>query len=165
MNKRTIFLTIALTCVWITLTENFSWQNVAIGVILSILTSYFTSAFLPNAERNSEKLKRVKFHRLAIYPFWLIGKVYRDGFGLIKMIIFSNPKCGIVKEQLELDNEVLCAILAESITLTPGTICLELEGKEITLLCMGDEKSLGFPESVNGLRSIERMLQKAEDER
>ena len=51
----------------------------------------------------------------------------------------SGAKCGVVKEKLELDDEILRAILSASVTLT-----------------------LGYPQSINILRSIEIILKKAE---
>ena len=161
MIKRAILITIALTIVWIILTENFSWQNVGIGIVLGIVALYFSSKFLPNSKERSKDIEKVKFHKLITYPFWLIGKVYKDGISLAKLVI-TGAKYGIVKEQLELDNEVLRTMLADSVTLTPGTICLDLKDKEITVLCMGDEKTPGFPDAIESLHAIERKLKQAE---
>lgn len=161
MSKRIIFITTASACIWIILMESFSLSNIIIGIILGMLVSRFMNIFLPGSKERSEEFKHIKFHKLVTYPFWLIGKVYQDAFGLVKMIFFGG-KYGIIKEQLKLDNEILRSILSDSITLTPGTICLDQKGEEITLLCMGNENTGGYPDSVGSLRSIERMLQKAE---
>ena len=161
MIKRTIILTIALTCVWIVFTERFTLMNIIIGVILSIFISCLTNAALPKSKSNVKKQSRIKFHKMITYPFWLIRKLYMDSFSLIK-IIFTGAKCGVVKEQIELDNEVLQAILAYSIALPPGAMFLEQNGKEVTFLCLENEKNAGYPEAVCGLRKIEKRLQKAE---
>jgi len=161
MNKRSVFATISLICVWIILTENISLPNAIIGMILGIITLRFMSALIPSSKLNSAELNRIKFHKLLTYPFWLIIRIYKDAFTLIKMI-FTGAKCGIVKEQVELENEVLRSILADSITLTPGTIFLNQEEKEITFLCMDNENVTGYPNAISGLRSIESKLQKAE---
>ena len=156
MGKHTIFATVALTLVWIILMEGFSWQNAAIGMFMSMLSMHFMGKFF-----GFEEIKNVNFYKLIIYPFWLVGRIYMDAFYLTKMI-FSDAKWGIMKEQLKLDNEALCLMLADSITLTPGSVYLEREGKEITLICIGDKKYTGYPVAVEDLRSIEKMLLKAQ---
>ncbi|MCL2397388.1 MAG: Na+/H+ antiporter subunit E [Defluviitaleaceae bacterium] len=160
--KRIIFLTTALTIVWVILMESFSWQNIAIGVILGIIISRFSSKYLPNTKERAEDIERIKFYKLITYPFWLIGKAFKDAFFIMRLIVTDGAKCNIVKEQLGLDNEVLRTILADSVTLTPGTICLELNDKEITILYMSDGKTSGLSGVNENLRSIEKKLQKAE---
>jgi len=126
--------------VWIILMESFSWRNVIVGMILGVLISYCSSTLLPNSKGHSKKIEHLKFHKLITYPLWLIVKVYKDGFSLMKIVIIG-AKCGIVKERLELESEILRTILTDSVTLTPGTICLELEERDITVLCIGDKKN------------------------
>jgi len=39
---------------------------------------------------------------------------------------------------------------------------LEREGETISLLCIGDKKTPGYPASVEGLRRIEKILLKSQ---
>ena len=156
MGRHTIFVMIALTFVWIILMEQVSWQNAAIGMFMSMLCMHFIGKYL-----NFEEIRNVNFFKLATYPLWLVGRIYMDAFYLIKMIL-TNAKWGIIKHQLELDNESLRIMLADSITLTPGSVYIEREGDHITLLCIGDRKKPGFPTAEEDLRSIERMLLKSQ---
>ena len=156
MGRHTIFVMIALTGVWLILMEHISWQNVAIGMFMSMLCSHFIGKFL-----NFEEIRNVNFYKLAIYPLWLLGRIYMDAFYLIKMIL-TDAKWGITTHRLEVENESLRNILADSITLTPGSVYLEREGENITLLCIGDKDKPGFPTAVNDLRSIEGMLLKSQ---
>jgi len=158
MGKHTIFVTVALTFVWIILMEHVSWQNIAVGMFVSMLCMHFIGKFL-----NFGEIRNVNFYKLAIYPIWLIVRIYVDAFYLIKMIL-TNAKWGIVTHKLELDNESLRIMLSDSITLTPGSVYLEREGKIITLLCIDSKKKRGYPTAEDDLRSIERMLKKAQKE-
>ena len=155
MGKHTVFVMIALTGVWIILMEQVSWQNAAIGMFMSMLCSHFIGKFL-----NFEEIRNVNFYRLATYPVWLLGRIYMDALYLIKMIL-TDAKWGITTYRLELDNESLRNILADSITLTPGSVFLEREGENITLLCIGDRNEPGYSTAEDDLRSIERMLLKS----
>ena len=156
MGKHTIFVTLALTFIWIILMEQVSWPNVAIGMFISMLCMHFMGKFL-----NFEEIRNVNFYKLAVYPLWLIGRIYTDALYMIKMII-TNSKWGIANHRLELTNEALRNILADSITLTPGSVFLEREGEDIKLLCIGGVKKAGYPTAEDGLKSIQRMLIKAQ---
>jgi len=156
MGKHTFFVMIGLTFVWVVLMEQISWQNIAIGMFMSMLCSHMIGKFL-----NFEEIRNVNFFKLATYPVWLIGRIYLDAFFLVKMIL-SNAKWGVASYKLELENESLRIMLADSITLTPGSIYLGREGDDITLLCIGSRKSEGYPTAEDDLRSIERQLIKSQ---
>ncbi|MCL2378898.1 MAG: Na+/H+ antiporter subunit E [Defluviitaleaceae bacterium] len=156
MGKHTIFVTLALTFTWIILMEQISWPNVAIGMFISMLCMHFMGKFL-----HFEEIRNVNFYQLATYPLWLIGRIYTDALFMIKMIL-TNSKWGITTHKLELENEALRNILADSITLTPGSVFLEREGEDITLLCIGDAMMHGYPTAEDGLKSIQKMLIKSQ---
>lgn len=156
MGRHTIFVTLALTFVWVILMEGFSWQNVAIGMFMSMLAMHYMGKFF-----GFEEIRTINFYGLAFYPIWLIGRIYGDAFFLVKLVL-SNPKWGIVTHKLELENETLRVILCDSITLTPGSVYLEREEKNITLLCIGKRELKGYPSSIEGLRRIEEVLKKAD---
>jgi len=157
MGRHTIFVTVALSFVWIILMEGFSWQNAAIGMLMSMISMHFMNKFFA-----FEELKGIKFHKLIFYPFWLIGRIYVDAFFLIKLIL-SDSKWGIMTEKIEIENESLRLILADSITLTPGSVYLTRDEENITLLCIGDRKKPGYPASTDDLRSIERILSRSQE--
>jgi len=161
MDRQTIFTIATIAIIWIIFTENLSWQNLFIGAALGTFISYFAKVFLPKSKLNPKDTSRIKLNKLITYPFWLILKVYKDAFSLIGAI-FSGTKCGIVKEKLKLNNKILRTILANSITQTPGTICIEQEGDEITILCLSNKKAIDHSDSITSLRDIEKRLLKAE---
>ena len=57
--------------------------------------------------------------KLVWFFIWLFGKMIAGTCSLIKQI-FLGAKWGVVKERLEINNEVLCSVLALSITLIPS---------------------------------------------
>ena len=156
MGKHTIFVSLTLTFVWIILMEEFSWQNAAVGMFMSLLSTHLMGMFF-----DFEEIKNVDFYKLISYPFWLVGRIYVDAFFLVRLIL-SDAKWGIMTANLELENESLRIMLADSITLTPGSVYLERDEKTITLLCIGSRKKPGYPASIDDLRSIERILLKSQ---
>ena len=156
MGKHTIFVIAALTFVWCILMEGFSWQNAAVGMAMSMLSMHLMGKFF-----DFEEVKDVNFYKLITYPLWLIGRIYVDAFFLLKLIL-SNTKWGVIRADLNLDSEFLRILLADSITLTPGSVYLERDEKEITLLCIGRRDKPGYPASIDGLHSIEKVLIKSQ---
>jgi multicomponent Na+:H+ antiporter subunit E len=156
MGRHTFFVTVALTGVWCILMEEISWQNIAVGLFMSLLSLHFVGRFF-----HFDEIKRVAFLKLAIYPFWLLARIYVDAVFLMKLIV-SDAKWGVMEHELTLENDSLRIMLADSITLTPGSVYLERKGNTITLLCIGSREKEGYPASVDDLRSIERMLKRSE---
>lgn len=136
--------------------EGFSWQNAAIGMFMSLVSIHFTSKFF-----NFEEINGINFYNLATYPFWLLARIYLDAIHLIKLII-TGSRWGIIRLELELENDFLQTILADSITLTPGSVYMGRKKKILTLLCLGKKGEKSFPESIEGIRRIERRLVKAQ---
>ncbi|MCL2215636.1 MAG: Na+/H+ antiporter subunit E [Defluviitaleaceae bacterium] len=156
MGKHTIFVIVTLTLVWCVLMEGVSWQIVATGMFMGMLSMHLMGKFF-----NFEEVKNVDFYKLLTYPLWLIGRIYLDAFFLLRLI-FSDAKWGVVETNLELKSEFLKILLADSITLTPGSVFLERRKKNIYLLCIGKRDKQGYPASVEGLRAIEKQLIKSE---
>ena len=136
--------------------EQVSWQNAAIGMFMSMVCMHLVGKFL-----NFEEIRNVNFYKLITYPLWLVGRIYLDALYLVKMIV-TNSKWGIITKELTLENESLRIMLADSITLTPGSVYIERDGEIITLLCIESKKKQGFPTAEDDLRSIENRLMRAQ---
>jgi len=148
----------ALTFVWVILTEEITSRNILIGLIVSSVGLTFIAKFLPFKE-----ITNVNFYKLATYPFYLIGQIYVAGFNVIS-IVLTGPKVDIVTINTTIEAEALKFILVESITLTPGSILLELNDDKITLLWIRNKKSPLSPQAADEKlkAKLERRLLKAQ---
>ena len=135
MNKNRLYIILFLTVVWSILWEELSVPTVITGIVVSAGCVYFYKKYLPLS-----KISGVNFLRLAMYPFFLIGQIYISGFHAIKLIL-SGAKVDIVEVKTKITNELLRVILANSITLTPGTVSLELNDDTITVLWLREKTS------------------------
>jgi len=89
-----------------------------------------------------DKITNVRFYKLAMYPLFLIWQVYVAGFHVIKLI-FTGAQAEIIQVKTEIENESLRIILVDSVTLTPGSVLVKLDGDEFTLLWLkgkGDDE-------------------------
>lgn len=157
LGKHTIFTTMALTFVWIILMEGFSWQNFAVGLLVANLSNHFMGKFF-----NFEEVKNVNFYKLVTYPMWLICRMYADAIKLTYLVLTNSSKWGILKYKLSLQNEALRIIAADSVTLTPGSVCLERNEENMILLSIDSKNAKGFPSSAKDLISIEKRLLRSE---
>jgi len=126
--KSGIFIVIALTFAWVILSENFSPASIAIGIFVSATCLFFSRKYLPANERGNFNV-----FWLILYPFYLIGQIYLSAFTVIKAI-FTGVKVDVIEVDTKLTNMFLKNVLAMSITLTPGSILLDLKGEKITAL-------------------------------
>ena len=159
-----IVVVVILTLVWVILIENFSLFTVATGILIGSCCVFFSSRFLP-----LDKVKGISFGKLAFYPFYLIGQVFVSATYVSK-IIFKGGKIDIVKIKTNIKNDSMRVILADSITLTPGSVMLELEGENMTILWLRERGSpaietLGERFVVEGIMGrLEKKLIVAQEE-
>ena len=117
---------ILLFLVWIGVTNSLNIQELIVGAIVSFLIAKF---FTPDREFNIKDLaiKYIKF-----IPIFLKNLI-ESNIAVAKIVL--NPKLpintGIVKLKTDLTNEHDRLILANAITLTPGTITVELRDREL----------------------------------
>ena len=132
--KRKIFSVALLTLVWLVLRETVSFADVAFGVILSALCLWYSQKFIP-----LRKIQGVSFFKLVLYHFYLLWQIYVSGFYVIK-IIFTGANTHITTIKTLINNEELRVIFADSITLTPGSVMLDLTGNDVTVLWLCDRR-------------------------
>ena len=159
MNKNSIYIVIIFSIIWIILTESLAVWSVTTGVVISVICALFYNKLLV-----MEKIADVRFGRLAIYIVYLVGQIYLAGFAAIKLIV-KGAKVDIVEVNTDIESDFLRVLLANSITLTPGTLTLELQDDMIIILWLRDknhgfEDTEDYDETIKG--GLERMLLKAQ---
>lgn len=98
-------------------------------------------------------------HLFVLYLFVLIGNIFVSNFHVIRMILTpkENPHPAIVHFDVPLRDEMLRTLLANSITLTPGTITVDLTDTEYTVHALKEEYIRGIEDST-----LVRILMKME---
>jgi len=160
MSKGNIIIVLALTFVWIILVESFSIIAVTTGLAISIACVFFGKKFLP-----LEKIKGVNFNKLVSYPFFLLGQIFSSSIYVSKIILFG-AKTDIVEVETKIENDSLRIMLADSVTLTPGSLLLELKDEKMTILWLRPKNapSVEQTEDAGGqiMGRIEKRLMKAQ---
>jgi multicomponent Na+:H+ antiporter subunit E len=121
-----ILLFVFLFAVWMLLTLNGAVANIAAGAVSAFIVTLFFSRF-------SLKVKgRVfHFHRYfwaLVYLFVFLWEVIKANFDVAYRVLHPGlpVKPGIVKAKTNLTTDVGKTFLANSITMTPGTITVDI---------------------------------------
>ena len=118
---------ILLFLVWIGLTNSLDIQELLVGAIISFIIARFFTQADKKIDLKDIVLKYIKF-----IPIFLKNLI-QSNIEVAKIVL--NPKLpintGIVKLKTTLKSDYDKLILANAITLTPGTITMELEGEDL----------------------------------
>jgi multicomponent Na+:H+ antiporter subunit E len=128
MKKSMFVITLALALAWSLLMESFSLVVLISGIIVGFSCVLLSSRFLP-----VNKIKNVNFGKLITYPFFLLGQIFSSAIYVSK-IIFKGAKIDIVNVDTKVSNDSIRVMLADSVTLTPGSVMLDLDGEKMTIL-------------------------------
>lgn len=117
---------------WILLSWSFSTQELAVGAVVSLAVALFSARFFVHEKAfwlfNPLRFFTAIFYWLGVFMVELVKAnvdVAKRCFGGCKNV---NP--GIVKVPVNLKSGYAQAALANSITLTPGTITLDISEEE-----------------------------------
>jgi len=131
---RNLVTNIFLAAIWIALTMKFNFANIFFGLALG----YFVLWFINRNNKNERYFKRIP--ALFSYMFLFIKEVIKGsliiGYDIITPKHNMHP--GIVAVPLTAKTDLEITLLANSITLTPGT----------TSLALSDDKSILYVYSV-----------------
>jgi len=117
---------ILLFLVWIGLTNSLDVQELLVGAVVAfVVAKYFT-------KDNKMSLRGLTIKYLRFTPIF-IKNLVQSNIEVAKIVL--NPKLpintGVVKLKTKLTDKHDKLILANAITLTPGTITLELDNDEL----------------------------------
>ncbi len=129
--KNFLYLFVFLLLVWLALTSSFDLQKITAGILISLILSFFLSKAYLGPGLPQLSIKRIVFSLIYIFVvFWEIVKANLDvAYRIIHPRMPINP--GIVVVRTNLKQDMAKLILANSITLTPGTFTLDILGDNL----------------------------------
>lgn len=112
---------------WLLLTWSFTAQEMIAGAVVSLAAALFASKFFIH-EDAFRLLKPARLGALAAYVVTFLRELVKANLDVARRVFGGckdvNP--GIVKVPVGLEGDYAQAMLANSITLTPGTITLDI---------------------------------------
>jgi len=112
--------------VWIALTSAWDIQEVIAGLVLSIVVSLIAGNFLITTVKKKKLLPR--FLQFIKYLFVFLWEMIKANLHVAYIVLHPMLpiKPGIVKIKTRLTKESALTVLANSITLTPGTMSVDI---------------------------------------
>jgi multicomponent Na+:H+ antiporter subunit E len=123
--RRIVHFIVALI-VWLLLTWNVTVQNVIAGVIVAALSAALFGHLFPRHSRLMLNLRRVLWF-LYYIPVFLIH-CFKANLDVAYRVLHMNVpiRPGIVRVRTTLKSDMALTFLANSITLTPGTLTVDI---------------------------------------
>lgn len=124
---------------WFLLTMDFSLVNILLGLIVSIFVSIASKKIL--FEDDQSLFKGLKGSKLVFYFIKLFYEIFKSAFIYIHNVISQKYEIVVFDMVLDTLDPVIVGIIANSITLTPGTITIETNGFTITVMQLAKPNS------------------------
>jgi multicomponent Na+:H+ antiporter subunit E len=158
-----ITLAILLFTFWIVLSGKFDAFHLGIGVVSAVCIALGTQPLLfrvPAIVRDGRHpLAAISWGRLLLYVPWLAWQVLLSSLQVLWVVI--HPKMPIspcvVSFETPLPHELARLTLANSITLTPGTVTLDVDGDTFVVHALTTSSALSL-EPNTGQGSMQRRI-------
>ena len=129
--KHLVVLTCVLFFFWILLSGKFDLKFLTYGVLTAVISAWICVPLLllPNAKGTKKYfIFDVPLAKYAVYWLWLLNEVVKANIDVVKATVKTemviNPR--VIRFRIKMDNPMAHATLANSITLTPGTVTLNV---------------------------------------
>lgn len=152
MKKRSVFSLLVsfalLMSFWLVMSGFFEPLQIGMGVVC-VLIVMLVDAKLKNLHYEADDhdvLPQIRFGYGLYYIGWLVWQIVISGIHVAGVILSRRQvnQTAIVKFNVDLPSVQARVILGNSITLTPGTLTLDIQGDEFTVHAL-------FPESYAGI--------------
>ena len=144
---------------WVVLNGKINGEIAAFGVVIALAVFLFCCKFLEYSVKKDIAVCKVSGLALC-YVFLLLWEIIKANVGVLRFVYNEREEVEPCVVEMETPFEINClnVILADSITLTPGTITVELTENKFTIHCLDQTMAEGMEDSsfVQLLRKIER---------
>ena len=143
--------TLVFFLIWLLISASFNQFHVGLGLFAAFGVAWF------NTDRFTSRSAIPKL-RIVWYFLWLVGRILQSGIHLSVLILHPalpiDPK--LIRYRTKLREEAGIVLLGNSITLTPGTITVELNSQDLVVHAMDDKSahdvtSLRMDQQIAGL--------------
>jgi len=129
---------VLLLALWLILAGSLSLSNLLTGVPVCALVTLFSARFLGYSPRRFYAGLK-KLPQAAGYVLVLLREIFLSNLAVIRYIYGTDyPDAELVRFRTTLKSESLRVLVANSITLTPGTFTVKLEGDEYAVHALDD---------------------------
>ena len=135
--------------IWVILNGRITLEIVLFGLAIATLMFVFICKFMDYSIKKEIWLFK-NFFLLLWYLIVLIAEILKANFAVVKMIysVKYQVEPALVSFKSPLKTGFANFLLANSITLTPGTITVSMENGDFVVHCLDKELAVGMDDSV-----------------
>lgn len=132
LTSRRVILSILLTFIWCVLNEQFNIATILSGIFVSFITFFLLRLIQPDIKKTYSY--NISGIRLIFFIFVVFKEIYVSAYKAIKHILKNEINPQFVATSTRIKRPWLQALIANSITLTPGTVTIHLHEGNYTIL-------------------------------
>ena len=147
--KHLTVLAVVLFAFWFLLSGKVDFKFLLYGALTAIISAWICVPLLllPNAEGTKKYfIFDVNLGKYALYWLWLLKEVVNANIDVLKATVKSemviNPR--VIAFRIKYDNPMAYTTLANSITLTPGTVTLDVDNDLFVIHALTDGAAEGL---------------------
>ena len=141
---------------WVLLMGAWTTEIAVVGLVVSGLVYAFSCAFMGYSPKKEWSIAK-RLGRIVRYFVYLVGEIFKSAWAVIKLVwspkLVAEPKLTSFRTRLKTDAGKV--VLANSITMTPGTITVDIRGDKFLIHCLDAEFDMG----QEGFEMEERVMQ------
>lgn len=119
---------------WFLLNFNLELTTIIFGIVISFFVSLLAYNILYN--KKGFRYKGLKITSIIYYVLLLFVEIFKSSFLFVMNLLRGGYAPRVFKIELDLYDPVQVAIVANSITLTPGTISIDVVGHTIYVMVL-----------------------------
>ncbi|MBD5544614.1 MAG: Na+/H+ antiporter subunit E [Lachnospiraceae bacterium] len=148
---------------WVIFNGQITLEIAIFGIIISILIYWFICKFMDWSPKKDLRIAKIS-GLLLQYAYVLLKEIFKANIATIKMIFTEKYEREpvLVSFETSIRSKALRVLLANSITITPGTITVSLEGNCYLVHCLDKDFSEGIENSVF-VKLLEKMERAGEE--
>ncbi len=150
-------MAILLFVFWIVLNGRLEADVLITGAVSAVAIWLFTIRFT-GWSLKKDKQAMILLPSVIAYFVRLFIEIFKANIGVLKVIVTGKTDPYIRTIQTPLKTKLARLMLANSITLTPGTVTVQLEGDKLTVHCLTREMADGLTDFI-----LEKKLMKMEE--
>lgn len=142
---------------WVVFNGRLTLEIAVFGIVISVLIYWFICKFMDWSPKKDFYFIKIS-GLLLQYGFVLLIEIFKANLATIKMIFTEKfeREPVLVSFETSIRSKALRVLLANSITITPGTITVSLEGNRYLVHCLDKDFGKGIENSVF-VKLLERM--------
>lgn len=129
-NKITMF--ISLFIFWIILSGEISKRQVILGSISAIIILVISEVLLNKSRSSRVKIPRA--YRIVWFVFLVAIEIFKAAYQHVIRVFSGSDFPRVMHVKLDVHDEFSVAMISNAITLTPGTVTVEISANKLTVI-------------------------------